>query len=77
MKNKSTGLMPTCREVHRLVSEGMDRDLSLVERARMRVHLVVCGACTRFNGQMDLLRRAMRSFPLDADADKPGPGREP
>jgi len=58
-------LKPTCREVHRLVSEGMDRDLSLVERTRMRLHLVVCDACTRFSGQMDLLRKAMRGFPTD------------
>jgi hypothetical protein len=57
------GLKPTCREVHRLVSEGMDRDLSLVERTRMRVHLMVCEACTRFNGQMNLLRMAMRKGP--------------
>lgn len=57
------GIKPTCREVHRLVSEGMDRELSLVERTRMRVHLVVCVACTRFNAQMDLLRRAMRQGP--------------
>jgi hypothetical protein len=59
------GLKPTCREVHRLVSEGMDRQLSLVERIRMRLHLMVCDACTRFNGQMDLLRKAMRGFPPD------------
>jgi hypothetical protein len=71
-QTKPAGLKPTCREVHRLVSEGMDRELSLVERLRMRLHLVVCRACTRFNGQMGLLRRAMRSFPPDADA----PGRD-
>lgn len=65
MEKKSKGLMPTCKEVHRLVSEGMDRELSLVERTRMRLHLMVCGACTRFNGQMALLRRAMRGFPAD------------
>ncbi len=64
MKHKD-GLKPTCREVHRLVSEGMDRDLSVVEQIRMRLHLVVCGACTRFNGQMRLLRRAMHTFPTD------------
>jgi hypothetical protein len=58
--DKDMGLKPTCKEVHRLVSEGMDRDLSLVERSRVRLHLMVCQACTRFNGQMDLLRRAMR-----------------
>lgn len=54
------GLKPTCREIHQLVSEGMDRPLTLVERARMRLHLVVCDACTRFDAQMLLIRRAMR-----------------
>jgi hypothetical protein len=29
--------------------------------------LLVCAACTRFNLQMDTLRRAMRSFPLGGD----------
>lgn len=57
------GIKPTCREVHRLVSEGMDRELTMVERTRMRVHLMMCKACTRFNGQMDLLRSAMRKGP--------------
>lgn len=65
------GLKPTCREVHRLVSEGMDRHLSPNERVRMRLHLMVCGACTRFNGQMALLRRAMHSFPLDENGPPP------
>ncbi len=54
------GMKPTCREIHQLVSEGMDRPLTLVERARMRLHLMVCDACTRFDTQMLLIRRAMR-----------------
>lgn len=74
METHKNGLKPTCREVHRLVSEGLDRDLSFIERSRMRLHLMVCDACTRFNGQMSLLRKAMRSFPPDADAP-PGPDR--
>lgn len=57
------GLKPTCREVHRLVSEGMDRNLSVVERTRVRLHLLVCVACTRFSRQTDLLRRALRCLP--------------
>ncbi len=57
------GIKPTCREVHRLVSEGMDRELTLVERARMGLHLVVCQACTRFSEQMSLMREAMRKGP--------------
>jgi hypothetical protein len=70
MEKHQDGIKPTCREVHRLVSEGMDRELSFVERARMRIHLVVCTACTRFNSQMGFIRRAMRSFPPD---DGPAP----
>ena len=54
---------PTCREVHRLVSESMDRELSMIERGRVGVHLLVCVACTRFNQQMDLLRRSFRQGP--------------
>jgi hypothetical protein len=61
------GLKPTCKEVHRLVSEGMDRDLSVMERLRMRLHLVVCDACTNFNGQMNLLRRAMQQITISDD----------
>jgi predicted anti-sigma-YlaC factor YlaD len=69
-------LKPTCREVHRLVSEGLDRDLSLIERARMQMHLLVCRACQNFNSQMSLLRRAMRNFqipdvPAAPEKDKP------
>lgn len=73
MEPHKTGLKPTCREVHRLVSEGMDRDLSFIERSRMRLHLMVCDACTRFNGQMSLLRTAMHRFPFDAPDAGPAP----
>ena len=61
------GIKPTCKEVHRLVSEQMDRDLSLIERARLRVHMLVCDACTNFGAQMKLIRSAMRQFPTDND----------
>ena len=55
-------LKPTCREVHQLVSERMDRTLTIVARVRVRVraHLVLCQACTRFDDQLQLLRRALR-----------------
>jgi hypothetical protein len=72
MIKQSPGILPTCKEVHALVSEGMDRDLSLSERLRLRVHLLMCVACRRFGRQMVLLRGAMRSFPAfdtDASAD--------
>jgi len=60
-------LKPTCKEVHRLTSESMDRELTVVERARVRMHLVVCNACRNFTDQMDLLRKAMRRMIPDHD----------
>lgn len=52
---------PTCREVHQLVSERMDRALTLIERIRVGGHLMICPACTRFDKQLRLLRCAMRA----------------
>jgi predicted anti-sigma-YlaC factor YlaD len=75
MNNDSkSGFMPTCAEVHRLVSEGLDRELSLPERVRVRLHLTICDACTTFSAQMKLLRQAMRQWSL---SDDPVNDREP
>ena len=57
--------MKSCREVHRMVIERQDRKLGFTERFSMRVHLMLCAACRRFDGQMDLLRQALRRFPGD------------
>lgn len=65
-------LKPTCKEIHRLTSEGMDRELTFIERARVRLHLMVCTACRNFTGQMALLRRAMRQIMPDSDGEDPG-----
>lgn len=69
MGKEIRGMMPTCKEVHRLVSEAMDRDLSLTERLRVRMHMLICVACSRFERQMALLRSALRRFPGPDDED--------
>ena len=70
------GIKPTCKEVHQLVSEGMDRRLTVVERVRKSLHLAVCEACTAFDRQMRLIRRAMQHGPAD-DRDGPKPPQPP
>lgn len=55
--------MKTCKEAHRLVIEGQDRQLSLMERIALRVHLMMCGACRRFETQVQFLREAVRRLP--------------
>ena len=55
--------MKTCKEVHRLVIERQDRALPFMERIAVRIHLMMCGACRRFEAQMRFLREAVRRMP--------------
>ena len=51
----------TCQQVSRLFSEGVDRELPAGDRARLRLHLVICHACRNVEEQMAFLREAMRA----------------
>jgi hypothetical protein len=50
----------TCRHAHRLLSERADRPLSRAERWRLRLHLLVCEMCSRFERQVGIMRAAVR-----------------
>lgn len=52
-------MMLSCKQVTRLISQGLDRDLGFTERVRLRVHLAICEGCTNFSTQVTLLRQAM------------------
>jgi len=52
-----------CREASRLISQGLDRDLALGQRAALRLHLAICTACTRVKSQLGFLRHAAARFP--------------
>jgi putative zinc finger protein len=52
----------SCKEVTRLVSEGLDRHLSLAERTQLKLHFAICRGCRAVNEQMQFLRRAMRQL---------------
>ena len=54
--------MPTCKEVSRLVSQGLDRRLGFIERLRLRVHLAICDGCTNFKKQMEFLHKAVKQL---------------
>ena len=64
----------SCREASRRISEGMDRDLGLLERGTLRAHLMICSACSRVQRQFAFLRSAARAYPgPDEAAADPGP----
>jgi hypothetical protein len=54
--------MLTCKDVTHLLSEGQDRKLTVAERARLEMHLLICDGCSNFRRQMDFLRRACRRY---------------
>ena len=50
----------SCKEVTRLVSQGLDRELAFGERAALLVHFAICQGCRNVNRQLSFLRRAMQ-----------------
>jgi hypothetical protein len=52
----------SCREASLLLSQAQDRALTLAERAKLRLHLAVCEACSRYARQIAFLREAMRRY---------------
>lgn len=52
--------MTNCRQISRLLSEALDRDLTAEEREMVVKHLAECPACTRCRGQFEEIRRAVR-----------------
>jgi predicted anti-sigma-YlaC factor YlaD len=60
----------SCREVTRLLSEGLDKDLPPEEQARLRAHLAFCRGCQRLRERMEFLRRAMRKIVDQEDSGK-------
>ena len=60
----------SCKEASRLISEGMDRRLSVPERIGLRLHVGICDACTRFTSQVAFLRRALKAYPGRDDPDR-------
>lgn len=65
-------LRRTCKQVTALVLSAEDRALPLVERLAVRLHLYACTACTRFTGQVKLMRKATarwRSYSEESSGD--------
>jgi predicted anti-sigma-YlaC factor YlaD len=51
-----------CQEVSRMISDGQDLQLPASDRARFRLHLVMCANCRNVDEQMKFLRLALRGL---------------
>ena len=54
---------PTCPEVIRILSLGMDEELPLITRLKLRVHYLMCSFCERYAKQLKYMRTVAREFP--------------
>ncbi|MBU6411436.1 MAG: zf-HC2 domain-containing protein [Verrucomicrobia bacterium] len=49
-------MMPPCKEIAALVSGSMDHQLPLRQRLSIRLHVMMCSLCRRYEKQLHLLR---------------------
>jgi hypothetical protein len=54
---------PTCPEVTRTLSLGMDKELPLITRIKLRIHFLMCSFCERYMKQLKYIREVSREFP--------------
>jgi predicted anti-sigma-YlaC factor YlaD len=65
-------MMKSCRDTSLLVSRSLDETLPWHESLQVRLHLLMCTACRRFERQMLLLRAACAEV---AEGRRLAPGR--
>jgi hypothetical protein len=51
--------MPPCKEVVKIISASLDRDLTVRERIVMKMHLAACRPCVRYLEQSEFLGDAV------------------
>ncbi len=61
--------MLSCKDATKLISRSMDTPLPIVARVRLRLHLVICALCARYERQLLVVREALRH--LEAAGDWP------
>lgn len=63
--------MLKCKQATELMSQSLDRDLTLNERIRLKLHLFICSGCVNCNKQMRLIHHAMEKFKNIEQSRKP------
>ena len=56
------GLLISCKDASRLISRMQDANIPFTEWARIRLHLLLCDACTGFERQLRFLREALKHY---------------
>lgn len=62
--------MLDCKQTSQLISQSLDRSLTLRERFALRLHLIVCKYCTRFSQHLQTLRIALKTMVSSIENNK-------
>jgi predicted anti-sigma-YlaC factor YlaD len=63
-------MMMNCKQATALLSQQMDRPLTLRERMSLRFHTMMCSGCSNFDDQMHDLRQITRVYAKGRDKTK-------
>lgn len=55
--------MLNCKQAAALMSQGMDKELGMMQKLSLRSHLMMCRGCRNFSKQIGFLRQGCRKFP--------------
>jgi predicted anti-sigma-YlaC factor YlaD len=56
-----------CHEVTELISQSLDRALTLRERVTLGIHQTMCSGCRNFEKQLKMLREICRAYSSEED----------
>jgi len=60
-----------CKDVSGLISRSMDETLPLRIRLGIKIHVMMCYLCSRYQKQLVLIRRAVSKFSVENESDFP------
>jgi hypothetical protein len=63
--------LPTCKDTSAIMSQSLDRRLTLRERVTMKLHLWVCIWCVWYLEQLHIMRAAARARAAQLDDEEP------
>jgi hypothetical protein len=55
-------MIPNCKHTAELLSQGQDRSLTLPEKIRLKLHLLLCDGCRNFSRQLAFMRKALQRY---------------
>lgn len=58
-------MTPTCEVVSHKISESLDHKLPLIDRMRIRLHLMGCELCARYEKQLHTIHQMMKQSMID------------